>query len=54
MTRRGKNGIPDFLDPVGDEVVEGRKRQEMNGIRRDAPLADMICVPLATVVLINL
>ena len=54
VTRRGENGMPDFLDPVGDKVVEARKRHEMNGSRRDAPLADMICAPLATFVLINL
>ena len=47
-------GVPDFLDCVGDEVEGRRKRREMNGTRRDAPLADMIHVPPETFVLINL
>ena len=54
VTRRGVKGVPDFLDCVGDEVAGRRKRHNMNGIRRDAPLADMIRAPPATFVLINL
>ena len=54
VTRRGIKGVPDFLDRVGDKVVGRRKRHEMNGSRRYAPLADMIRAPPETFVLINL
>ena len=54
VTRCGVKGVPDFLDSVGDEVAGRWKRHEMNGSRRDAPLADMIRAPPATFVLRNL
>ena len=54
VTLRGIKGVPDFLDRVGDEVEGRRKRHEINGRRRDVPLADMICAPPETFVLINL
>ena len=54
MTHRGVKGVPDFLDRVGDEVAGRRKRHDMNGIRRDAPLADMIRALPATFLLTNL
>ena len=54
VTRRGVKGVLDLLDRVGDEVASRRKSHEMNGGRRDEPLADMIRVPPATFVLINI
>ena len=54
VTRRGVKDVPDFLDRVGDEVAGRRKSHDMNGIRRDAPLADMIRAPPETFVVINL
>ena len=54
VARRGVKSVPDFLSRVGDKVAGRLKSHEMNGIRRDAPLSDMIRAPPATFVLINL
>ena len=35
-------------------MADRQKRHDMNGSRRDAPLADMICAPPETFGLINL
>ena len=54
VTCRGVKSVPDFFDRVGDEVAGMRKRHEMNGSRRDAPLADMIRALPETFILIDL